>query len=354
MRYSLVGIAGLVLVAVFASLHLQAQNSAGPEAYTVTQVMSMFGPAINQTIYRSGPKVMVDQVSSPTTHTRTLYDLQANTSTSWDVSNASAGCSAGKFSGDWGGPQFATAADLAQQNLKDTGAAETINGFATKVVESSTPQGKIKGWWDPKTGLLVKTEMIPPSGPTVVLAEIKHVSWTAPDASVFALPASCAGVKPPPTEAEIIAADTGGKPDDFTDATLGPGSAKTCSVAFRIFKAGTMEPVTHGFQVGIDTNVDIDHPASYTMGEHTDGTESFSGGGLHEVTSQVRNGVLHIANPPAHFNLLAHITHGSDNQALIYRQCYHPQTVLLMVFSQDATKPNHWLWVKSGKYVTAP
>ena len=330
-----------------------AQDSSAPPAYTVTQVVSMFGPAVNQIVYRSGSKALVDQTSGSGTHTRTLFDLQAHTSTTWDLANAAGGCSVANFSGDWGEPSFATPDDLAKQNLKETG-AETVNGFATKVFVADTPQAKIKGWWDPQTRLLVKTEMTPPNGPTQVISEVKKVSLTAPDASVFDLPVACAGIKAPLTEAQKIAAEMGGNPGDFVDATMGSISAKSCNVAFRIVRGGSMEPLTSGFQVGIDTTVDVNHPGNYTMGERADGTESFSGGGLHELTAQVRNGVLQIANPPAQFNLLAHITHGSDNQALIYRQCYRPQTVLLLVLGKDSSTPNHWLWVKSGKFATVP
>jgi hypothetical protein len=40
--------------------------------------------------------------------------------------------------------------------------------------------------------------------------------------------------------------------------------------------------------------------------------------------------------------------------ALICLQCYRPQTVLRLVLSNDASKPNRWLWLKSGKFATAP
>jgi hypothetical protein len=46
---------------------------------------------------------------------------------------------------------------------------------------------------------------------------------------------------------------------------------------------------------------------------------------------------------------------GNDS-ALIYRQCFAPQTVLLLAVN-DIANPGggvEWLWVKSGKYATVP
>ena len=104
-----------------------------PTAYVVSQVNSMFGPSVTQTISRSGSKAMMESVSPKEaggSHTFTLYDLTAGTTTSWSAGSASA-CSAGKFSGDWGDPFVQSAAitsGLAKQNPKDMGAA-TVNGI---------------------------------------------------------------------------------------------------------------------------------------------------------------------------------------------------------------------------------
>ena len=289
MRNFLFGFLGLAILAGFSSPRLSAQDSSAPPAYTVTQSVSVFGPPADQTVYRLGSKALIDQASGSGTHTRTLYDLHAHTSTTWTIGNAAGGCSVANFTGDWGEPSFATPTDLAQQNFKEAG-AETVNGSATKIYETTTPQAKVRGWWDPKTQLLVKTVMIPQGASPQVLSEVKQVSLAAPAASVFELPAACAGVKRPLTEAEKLAAEMGGNPGDFADATISAGPSKSCAVAFRIVRGGTLEPLTNGFPVGIDTTVDARHPGNYTMGKHTDGTESFSGGGLHEVTRRSTTG----------------------------------------------------------------
>ena len=89
-----------------------------------------------------------------------------------------------------------------------------------------------------------------------------------------------------------------------------------------------------------------------------DGSVTFSGGGLHEITSQIRNGMVRIDNPPAYFNLSVNlIKPGSGSgMGLIYRQCFAPTTVLLYVM-KDPDNPSagaDWLWAKAGKYATVP
>ena len=116
-----------------------------PTAYTVTQL----GPGMESTIYRSGAKALseatIPGADGKATHTRTLYDLQAHTTLSWDPADASS-CGNGSFSGDWGDP-FATSnqilTDAKSKGAKETG-AETLNGIATKVLEVTIPEGKAK------------------------------------------------------------------------------------------------------------------------------------------------------------------------------------------------------------------
>ena len=83
-----------------------------------------------------------------------------------------------------------------------------------------------------------------------------------------------------------------------------------------------------------------------------------SGGGLHEITSQVRNGTLRIDNPPASFNLSVNIptpNRGADI-GLVYRQCFAPITNLYYVVKDpdDMGKGADFLFAKSGKYAAAP
>ena len=157
-RLAILFVAGIIAVP-----QILAQYSKAPEAYSVSETNAMSGPGSTTQIYRDGPKAMVEITNAQGGHTRTLYDLQAHTNISWSVETASAGCSSGTFSGDWGDP-FASSEDmtkdLAKPEVKMTG-AETINGFATKVYEiaGATPAQSAKAWVDTKYGLVIKANV---------------------------------------------------------------------------------------------------------------------------------------------------------------------------------------------------
>ena len=87
---------------------------------------------------------------------------------------------------------------------------------------------------------------------------------TVPPASVLAMPAACSGISAPPTEAEQIAAATGGNAADFANAIMPPASPSrnSCTVLLRVVRAGSMAPLASGFQVALDKTVDLDHHAA--------------------------------------------------------------------------------------------
>ncbi len=292
-------------------------------AYTIVETNSMFGDPVTMTVYRNGSKAVVDNVHG-TTHTRSLYDLAAHTQQSWDLAAVPASCSNGTFSGDWGDP-YATMTEL--KAAKQTG-TETINGVATKTLELDIPGGKAKAWVD-ANGLVMKLQMGQGSDPMKTMLEVTRVTMTAPPASLFVLPASCAAeiaaTPPPPKIAP-----------DFVKAIMPPGERKSgpCSVSFRVMKgdaadANSLQPVTTGFKMSMG-------PAEQPM---------------HDVTAQVRNGVLRIDNAPDSFNLGVDFANGSSF-GLIYRQCFSPQTVLLLIVKNPAkvTDGADWFWVKSEKF----
>ena len=367
-KYRPLQFAIFALLAILAATNLQAQSTSAPTAYSVTEVNSLFGPSVNVTIYRNGSKALIDSRRPPGdgspqgSHTRTLYDLQTHSSYTWDLSSPGAACGTGTFSGDWGDP-FAMssefAADAAKQNAKEVG-TETINGIATRVLEATAPTAKMKVWLDPKSGLIIRAQMTPPNGQPQTIIDVKQFSLAAPPASVFTLAASCAAAaKAPraPTRADQIHAATGDDPGNYDDAITNPPSANSCTVVFRAVQAGTMAPLT-AFQAGLDLTYDQDHPASYTIGVGDRlGHSTFAGGALHEVTAQMRNGVLRIPNAPKIFYLDIEFGGGSGSTSgYIHRGCVGPQTVLLLVIKNPAKliDGTDWLWVKSGKYATAP
>jgi hypothetical protein len=348
----------LIVSATLAVPPLLGQYAKPPDAYSLTEINSMFGPPTTMEISRDGSHVSVDQTAPREGypngfHTRAIYDLQTSKTYSMDLNQSTPACGAGNFSGDWGDP-FATSGQMAQLAPKDLG-TDTVNGLPAKVVQVNIPGQAAPGkvWLDAKYGLILKFEM---GGKTVI--EVKKVSFTKPPASATALPPACAGIAAPPTEAERMSAVTGGNGADFTNAIIAPRSPSNnaCTVLFRVVRAGTMAPITSGFQVAVDKTVDLNHPASYNMGVGAGGRMTFSGGGLKELTSQLQNGVLRIDDAPAHFDLETAFGNGGSGSALIYRQCFGPQTVLLYVVKDPARLSDgaDWLWVKSGKYATVP
>jgi hypothetical protein len=353
---------GFVSLLSLACAELQAQYAAPPDAYSVSEVNAMMGTPVVMQIYRDGSKALVDQSfsgqgSAKSTHVRTLYDLKAKTSLTWDLNNASVPCGLATFSGDWGDPFAASAelnADLAKQHPNEVGSA-TLNGIPSKVLEAvAGVDGKSKLWVDTKFGLIVRW-ITTGKGGAQTMIEVKKLDLSKPDPSVFALPPACAqaakGPRPQTAEERIVAA-TGGNSQDYADATMPPASKNSCTVLFKVVRAGSMEPITNGFQVAVDKNVDVDHLAHYVMGAGANGKTTFSGGGLHEETAQMRDGVLRIDNAPAQFDVELAFGKGGYSSALIYRQCFAPQTTLLLVVKSPdkLSDGTHWLWVKPGKH----
>jgi hypothetical protein len=206
----------------------------------------------------------------------------------------------------------------------------------------------------------MRVKIGPAGGPMMTMADIRKVNFAPPPASLFVLPAACASVHPPPTAAELIAAETGDNAANYVNAIYGPGSKNSCSVVLRVVRAGSLAPVTDKFQVAIDTtyNQNDPNPPHYVFGMGANGSVTFSGGGLHEITNQIRNGMVRIDNLPAYFNLSVDLIKpgSASSMGLIYRQCFAPTTVLLYVM-KDPDNPSagaDWLWVKAGKYATVP
>jgi hypothetical protein len=346
---------------------LRAQTAPAPTVYSLTETNAMFGPVLTVSIYRNGSKAVLDSRSAVSAampkaiHTRALYDLNTQQSLSWDLADSSIPCGNGSFSGSWGDPFADSAgllADLNKQNPKQVGTA-TVLGFSAKILESDDPARKTRVWVDNKYGLLLKAVSIPVNGAPLTIIEVTDVSYSTPPASLFAVPANCAAAAAAPrvpTEADAIAALTGDNPQDFVKAIYGPGSQNSCSMLFRVVKAGSMEPIVSGYQVGVDLIVATEPTPSYKIGIGTNGHSTYSGGGLHEVTSQIRNGVLRLDNIPAQFEMDVEFGTAGSSSANIYRQCFAPQTVLLFVVKNPANigEGGEFLWVKSGKYATLP
>jgi len=336
-----------------------------PTAYTITQpiVGSDGGTA---TIYRSGSQVAMEYIhpnvpdGTPGHRTLSLYDLNAGVSHTWDPAIAPPSCSVRKFSGDWGDPFGMTAeltAGIAKGDFKPSG-VETVAGVSTKVYVNTSPQETVKVWFDAKDSLVMRAQAAAANAAPLTMVDITKASFAAPPASIFAMPAYCAGVKPPPTPAELIADETGDSGDNFVNGLYGPGSNNSCSIVIRVVAAKTMAPVTRPWQFAIDTTFNQDNPPHYEFGVGNDGTSTFSGGQIHEITSQIHNDMLRIDNPPAYFYKAMNVIQPNrgTEAGMIYRQCFAPVTMLYYVMKDptDIGKGADWLYAKAGKYAVVP
>jgi|HubBroStandDraft_1064217.scaffolds.fasta_scaffold00006_7 hypothetical protein len=195
----LVGFWSLVSLASLIAPGAAAQAAKPPRAYSVTEVNSMFGPTMTLKIDRDGDKAVVDETvpsrsaGSPGIHTHSYYDIKTHQSNSVDLNFAKENCSHGTFDDNWFDP-FEMSATLfsSLENAKQIG-TETVNGFATKVMESGAAgPGHKKVWLDATSGLIIKAEI---GAKTII--EVKEVRLAKPPASVFAIPAACAAAPPP-------------------------------------------------------------------------------------------------------------------------------------------------------------
>ena len=87
--------------------------------------------------------------------------------------------------------------------------------------------------------------------------------------------------------------------------------------------------MTSGFQVGAD----------------------LQGNGRTDMTSRLRNGTLQLDNVPTVFDVNVRFPNGGESFGHIYRRCFAPQTVLLLIVKnpEKITDGADWRWAKSGK-----
>jgi hypothetical protein len=302
-----------------------AQYTPPPQSYTLVQQNSLFGPATTARIYRDGSKAAFDLVH-PGTRTRTVLDLQAHTSISWDASQPSAECGHSTFKGDWGDPFVGAAGimdDINKQHPIPAG-TETVNGVSAKVSEfvMDGATAKSKVWIDPKYGMIMRILMAQPGEAPKVAFETTQMTFTAPPAAMF-IPA-CNEPAPVPTDEDRIAAITGGPGSDYAFANKGEpsGASGGCMILFHVVRAGSMTPVTGGFEVFADG----------------------------KQVPMLPNGLIRLVGMPKQFNLEVRVPSGGAT-APIFRQCNKPQTTLLLVAKNwdRLGEGADWLWVKSGK-----
>jgi hypothetical protein len=347
-------------LAVFPPTVASRAQSAPPTTYTLVENFSLMGPTSVMKYYRNGSKVVLD-TKSDTAHNRSLIDLDNHQSVGWDENDATAACGRSEFRGDWGDPFTMSAGfidELKKMNAKQL-PSETMLGVKAEVWAASSPDGDGKAWIDAAHSLILKYQLTPKTGPAKVLIEVTGVTYVPPPASVFIEPKRCASTPAPvhvPTTEERIAAETGDDAANYASGTYGPGSADSCNVSLRVVAAKTMQPVAIPYQVAIDLTYDPEQkpPPHYTIGLSQDGHSTFEGAGMHELTSQIKNGVLRIDNFPPQIDIELIFHDGGGASGLVYRHCFGPHTELLYVLPdpEHDNTAGEFLWVKAGKYAS--
>ncbi len=335
-----------------------------PTSYTITEKGNS-ADAVT-IVYRSGSKALAivnepAQGSTPATRIYSLYDIAAGINYTWSPGTNPIPCSSGTFSGDWDDPFAMTAEltkDIASGDVKLAG-SETINGIPTQIYAGSNAQASEKIWFDQKDGLVMRAQIAGAGAPLMTLVDISRVSFAPPDPSLFVLPPGCANQKPPRTPAQLMTDETGDDAANYVNGSYGPGSATSCNVVLRVVQAKTMTPISN-IQVAIDTQYDQNdpNPPHYNFGVADNGTETFSGGHLQEITTRIQDGEVNLGTVPTYFNLVVNVVEPghSGGVGLVYRQCFSPTTVLLYVVKDygQSDESADVLWVKAGKYSVLP
>lgn len=354
----------LVLIPT-ARCQLTGQTS-GLDNYTVAQAeYDGVGSSEIVKTYRRGAQVLVEinrETGSQKYHKRALVDLNEKQSLEWNLDERDLDCSKVSFDGEagWHGPFLDLPAMMERRNLRQIG-TEILHGWTANIFEYDVDergQKKARIWTDSKSNLQLMTQVDnEDSLPPLTTSEVLDVNYELPPASLFVPPKQCAAAfagPRVPTRQDRIAEATSSNALDFEEVEPLATSKTSCDVIFRVVRWGSMEPIDSGFRVGLDLTSDSH---SYFFSDRYLG-----GGGLREVTSQLRDNSLRIGAAPAHFSLEAVFSDRSGGHIgpitgmSMGRRCFGPETTLLLVIKKNAstkTKDEHvWLWVKSGKYAT--
>ena len=237
-----------------------------PLTYSLTEDpgIPLAGPQVVK-IVRDGSKEVIEQIMPPIPgqrekeyHGRLLYDFQAHRLYTQVLSDPGMPCGVQEFN-DPAAPGeldvISGAADIQKEltgkgQVKPVG-TETVNGFATNVMEFTSPDASGKIWVAQKGGFPVKLVFIDKTGKATTFIEVKQLSFAKPPASTFAVPASCASAQLPPPPPPAA------KPGpNVTTVTLQPTSNYTGPGPTHIKLAGTLTvdgPGTVFYQFGAGT-----------------------------------------------------------------------------------------------------
>ncbi len=366
-----IGISALAIFFFLGILPCLFAQASAPKAYvltltsTLTEASMFSGQTSQLKVYRNGSKELVDLTIGPWkdnpkgVHYRYLFDLQAHKAYSQDLINNA--CSWMSYVSAripvWYDPMTALDAALRAEMAKSgqrRAGIETVNGFPSTLLESDSPEGKVRTWIAQNGDFPVKMTMQPKNGPLRVMLELLKAEFTAPADSLLVPPGNCssqtqgewsdtglhasaganidvqasasADLAKGKTQSQVSAkmgqAGTDSALDGLSDELTLPPSKNVCTVVFRVVQKDGMKAITSGLKIKLNNR---------------------------EVSAQYQNGALRTPNAPAQLSFEVENSEGAGWGTSISRQCYGPETVLMLVLGKEFSD-THWYWAKSGKY----
>ena len=205
----------LAVLTVISGLSGLRGQGPSPQTYSLTEDpgIPLAGPEVVK-ISRDGSKEAIDQIMPPMPgrdkeyHGHLLYDFRAHRLYTQVVSDPGMPCGVQEYN-DPAAPAeldvISGSADI-QKELTGKGqlkqvATETVNGFATNVMQYTSAETNGKIWIAQKGGYPVKIVFIDKDGKATTFIELKQLTFAKPPASAFAVPASCASAQLPPPPA---------------------------------------------------------------------------------------------------------------------------------------------------------
>lgn len=319
-----------------------------PKAYRAVYTDARFGPALAVTVQRKGQRVAVERGLPGGVRTRTLYDLDSGTRVSWALPNPAGSCVRAAFAGDWGDPFASTVFNGIDTHFAGNA---VLRGVNTNIMEGPAASGgTARAWFDANTNLLLRAEETEPGRAAATIVELVSLDRAAPPDAAFAAPAACATAA---TADELRTRLLAGRAAEFTPASAMPEKtdADGCTVLVRVVLAGSLTPLTRGFQAAVDLTLDAAHLPAYDIEVTPEGHATFAGGQLREVTGEFHNGTLRLEHAPAEFEIDAEFGAAGSAHALVRRQCFAPETTLLLVVRNPAHPDDGaaWVWARGRR-----
>ena len=135
-------------------------------------------------------------------------------------------------------------------------------------------------------------------------------------------------------------------PLSWPDATGVTSTDRSCRIVFEVLDPGD-KPIRTGYVIAVDKTVDPDHQPAYEVDQDAAGHYSFKGGGIADLSGQVKDGKVDIAGAGKVFTVEVALPGEMNRAAIIHRQCTSDVAVLAFVPPSPATGNmfGEWRWV---------